>query len=288
MTARMEGIGVASERAAPVLLALALGAAGFLPGAPATAQEASWSGSVEVASGDYYFTERSTSVWVVNGVSASWGGVYVDASLPLLLQNSDAITRAGGLPVPTGGNRAGDGSGRRHDELVVIEAPGSLELSLADPLLGAGLEFTPTNSPLRSVRVGASVKPPLRSAESGIGTGEWDAGAGAGASLELGSVLVMIQGSYWALGDTPDLELRDVFAYGAALGGFLRGDRLGWSVSVTGSTSMIDGVEAPVSIGGDVYLSLASARSLRAGVRSGLTESAADVAASVGWTIPLL
>lgn len=267
---------------------------------PAGAQDVTWSGGVDLTNGDYYFNERTTALWVSNGVTARWGELWLDASLPLLVQNSDAVTRVAGLPVPTGGSRSGDvsrrsagsrsGDGTGSGEMertIEIDEPGSLELDIADPIFGAGVDLTPEGSAVRSIRFGVSAKAPLRDVESGIGTGEWDVGVGGGASIAAGTVLVLIDGTWWSVGDLPDLELKDVFSYSAAVGGLIGDGSVGWTASVTGSTPMIEDVEAPVSVGGDLLFWSDAGSSFRAGLRFGLTESAADVAGSLGWAIPL-
>lgn len=275
---------------------------------PARAQDLTWGGSADLTSGNYYFTETTTSVWISNSLNARVGPFRFDASLPFVLQNSDVVTRVAGLPIPTGGPRhsgdvsgggsgsgtgMGGGTGTMADmvadsaERIQIEQPGSLTLELADPLLGAGVELTTSSTFLTSVRFGVSAKAPLRSVESGIGTGEWDVGVEGGVSFAAGRLSVLLDATWWSLGDLPDLELDDILAYGASVGGPVGDGSLGWSLSLWGATPMIDGIDAPVSAGGDLYVNSISGRALRFGVRFGLTDSAADVGGSVGWTIPI-
>ncbi|HSM07948.1 MAG TPA: hypothetical protein VLA33_02895 [Gemmatimonadota bacterium] len=257
----------------------------------ASAQEIAWAGSLDVTNGDYYFSERTTALWLTNGVVARSGAFWFDASLPVLLQNSDAVTRVGGLSVPTGGSRrgggVGDGMGSDRQRLLEIEDPGSLELDVADPLMGFGVDLPLGGGALRSVRVGVSAKAPMRSVDSGIGTGQWDFGVGAGTSVSAGSLVILLDGTWWMPGDMPDLELNDVLEYGGMVGGWFGDGSLGWSLVVSGSTSMIDDVAGPVSTGGDLLFWSDTGSSLRAGLRFGLTESAADVAVTLGWAVPL-
>lgn len=276
---------------------------------PARAQDVTWAGSADLTSGDYYFTETTTAVWISNGLTVRSGVLRFDASLPFLLENSDVVTRVGGIPVPTGGSRySGDVAGRGGGpggsggnsavgtmggtmsgsmDPIVIEEPGSLTLEVADPMLGAGFDLPMSSSFLTSVRFGVSAKIPARSVESGVGTGEWDVGVGGGVSLAASRLYLMLDGTWWRLGDLPDLELKNVLAYGGALGGPFGDGSLGWAVSLWGATRMIDDVDPPASLGGDLYFNSISGRSLRLGVRFGLTESAPDLGASVGWSIPL-
>lgn len=272
-----------------------LGAAllGAVTASTASAQEIDWAGGLDVTNGDYYFSERTTAVWLTNGLVVRSGVFRFDASLPVLLQNSDGVTRVGGLPVPTGGSRrgegagAGDGMGDRQGT-IEIEEPGSLELDVADPLMGFGVDLPLGSVALRSVRLGVSAKAPVRSVESGIGTGEWDYGVGAGASISAGSLVILLDGTWWMPGDMPDLALNDVLEFGGMVGGWFGDGSLGWSLAVSGSTSMIDDVAGPVSAGGDLLFWSDGGSSLRAGLRFGLTESAADAAVTLGWAVPLM
>lgn len=277
-------------------LALLLGAALIeaVTAPAALAQEITWTGGLDATSGDYYFSERTTSLWLTNGLGVRSGVFRFDVSLPVLLQDSDAVTRVGGFPVPTGGSRRGEVAGRGTGEgmgdgrrTIEIEEPGSLELDVADPLIGLGVDLPLGGAALRSVRLGVSATPPVRSVESGIGTGEWDYGVGAGASISVGALVVLLDGTWWMPGDMPDLELNDVLEFGGMIGGWFGNGSLGWSLAVSGSTSMIDDVAGPVSTGGDLLFGSGRGSSLRAGLRFGLTESAADIAVALGWAVPL-
>jgi hypothetical protein len=278
---------------------------------PARAQDVTWAGSADLTTGDYYFTETATDLWISNALTVRIGLLRFDASLPFRFANSDVVTRVGGIPVPTGGSRhSGDVAGRggsagsggsgeptgagatsspMRDSIdpITIEEPGSLTVQVADPMFGAGFDVPTSSGILTSVRFGVSAKVPARSAESGVGTGEWDVGVGGGVSLAVSRWYVLLDATWWTLGDLPDLELDDALAYGAAVGGAFGNGSLGWALSLWGATRMIDGVDAPTSIGGDLYFNFVSGRSLRLGVRLGLTESAPELGGSVGWSIPL-
>lgn len=306
-----EARGAGQFPAPPGLIGVAVLIAASVAGPSlAGAQAVIWSGGVDVTTGDYYFSERTTAAWLVNEIDVRHGVVWAYANLPLVAQNSDVVTRVAGQPVPTGGKHSGDVAGRGNGDgagpgsagasaipgtanasmagrqTIVVEEPGSFEVQVADPMFGAGVDLAPAGSPFRSVRFGVSAKAPIRDVASGVGTGEWDVGLEAGISLAAGSVLILADGAWWSLGDLPDLELRNMLAYSLALGGLFGDGAVGWSLSVDGSTPMIENVEAPIAVGGDLFFWSARGRSLRAGIRFGLTESAPDLAGSVGWVIP--
>lgn len=87
----------------------------------ARAQEVSYSGSLQVATGKYLFTERTNTASLLNGLTVRAGRFQVSASIPLLYQSTPFVSYTPGGGVPTGGpeqrmvndslQRRGGGSG---------------------------------------------------------------------------------------------------------------------------------------------------------------------------------
>lgn len=274
--------GRAGRRAVLALLLLALGV-------PAAAQEVSYVGSVQAATGDYFFTERTNSVYFVNGLSVTAPRYTVSLSVPVIVQDAPWVSYgvAGALPsggpqqAAVGGQHGGGGPGRRHD-VVVVDTSSHREVGLGDPMLRAGLTLVPTRRGRPSLRLSAGLKPPLADVDRGFGTGAWDVGAGVSASAVVGRRLLFVDLMAWSLGDMEDLELRDALYYSVGIGQPLRGGRAGILATFAGATRIIDGTDPPLSAG----LGL-SYDALSAGVTVGLTDSSPDVAVTLGWRVPL-
>jgi len=90
------------------IAALLLGAAITLaaPG-PASAQQVSYSGSLQYATGDYLFTERTNSVYLFSSLAVEAGRVTISGSLPLIYQSTPWISYATSGGIPTGGPQQG-------------------------------------------------------------------------------------------------------------------------------------------------------------------------------------
>lgn len=279
---------------------------------PAEAQELSYAGSMQFSTGSYIFTEPTRTLSLQNGINATFGGLRLSAAIPAILQNSGAITIVGGTVLPTGGedhgavgSRQGGQSvpmspgGPRHSLLPgpdlyvqqtatdsVVAEPGSYTLSAGDPLLSGGLALYQGRTWLRSLELSVHAKAPLNSLHSGIGTGRWDFGAGTNVAAALGSVLAVLDLSYWWYGDLAELELRDGLSWGASLG--LPVSR---SVSLTamafGSNRVIQTAEPAraVSVGLIYRLSPRASLSVSGGV--GLSETSPDASLSLGWLLTL-
>lgn len=297
------------------------GAAALLHGAalagPAVAQEVEYTGGLQTASGEYLFTERTTSFALLNGVTLGIGALRFSATLPVYYQNSTALTYVGGTPVPTGGPDAlavrqrepgqrvpmgpgggrGSGPGRMlapgtlalegDTALALVASPGDYRVEMGDPMLQAGMELGQGFGILRSVHVHALAKVPIASAESGVGTGEWDYGAGLSVGLGGLRSFLLADASYWVVGDMPDLPLRNTLSYAVSAGRLLGSGR--WSVfgSVMGATAMIADADAPLSLGLGLGYSSGANQGFTLGVSSGLTESAPDLTSYVGWRVGL-
>lgn len=286
-----------------ILAAIQIGAVTAAP-----AQDLAYTGSLQFASGSYIFTEPTRTLSMYNGITWSTGRVRLTGSIPVILHNSGAVTLVGGAYVPTGGTGHGAvgersqgqkirmGPGGSNRSMVggfasleteeapdsPVEAPGSYDVALGDPLLSAGLELFSGFSRVRSLEITASAKPPFNDLESGVGTGEWDVGAGVATVLGIGRVLAFVDAMYWRYGDLPELELRDGVSWAGGLAVPLT-RALSATMFAAGTNRIIATADPAltVSLGFSYRVSDSVSGSVSAG--GGLSETAADVIASVGW-----
>lgn len=112
-----------------MLLELATGAG------VAKAQQVTYSGSMQYATGSYIFTERTGSLYIMNGLSISGDRGSVSFTVPYVIQNSPWISYTHGGGIPTGGSRHGQ-VGR--DENGTI----SIGLSESTPDISAGIGWS--------------------------------------------------------------------------------------------------------------------------------------------------
>ena len=298
-----------------VIAAVALGAAALAR--QSNAQRVEYSGSFQSATGRYLFTERTTSLSLFNGLSLDLGRLRLTAMVPVLYQNSTAVTFIAGSPVPTGGpdadvvrqrqgsTRVPMGSGGKgrtsirgvmgmtaaslnEADAEVVAEPGEFEMNLGDPLVQAELDLYRGAGVVRAFTVSAVAKAPVADVASGIGTGEWDFGAGAMFALGGNRTFLLANAAYWLLGDMPELPLENTLSYGASVGRAL-GATGRWSVSgsVMGSTAVVETSDAPLSAGVGVGYLRDGGDGINVGVMFGLSESSPDVSTYVGWRVPL-
>jgi hypothetical protein len=251
------------------------------------AQQLAYTGSLGFTTGEYIFTERTSTIAFRNGFGASFDRFRASLSLPVFLQDSPWIASSGAGGVPTGGNEGADVGGRRQGQKVDLPDTLDLEPGLGDPILNGSLELFSEGGTWPSLRLEGDVKLPLADSEGGFGTGEWDYGVGISLSKRFRRTFVFIDIEYWVLGDLPELELRDGLHYGASIGHLFPGGRISGLLSVSWAARIIETADPPVYAGLGLSYLWDSGIALTLGSTLGLTESSADVQASLGWSLPL-
>lgn len=220
----------------------------------ATAGNFAYSGSLQYATGHYALEERTTSLYLFNGLR--WGARRwaAQVNVPFVLQSP-----SGAVPMMDATVGVGDAFLRLEGDLVRLRG----------------------SRP--SVRLAAEVKAPLSRTHPSFGTGEWDVGGGVSLAERVGGNFVFLDATYWMFGDPPGIDLRDALAYGLSFGRPM--GRLGVLASVTGYSRLLTGVDPPVQAG--LFLSwwMRSQRSLSVGAVFGLTDAAPDGGVSLGWRV---
>ncbi len=272
----------------------------------ARAQTLDYEGGMSVSSGNYIFTERTTSWAFTNGLALGAGPFTLRMSLPLYSQNTTLVAGTGSGPVPTGGSASGivadsaaargqhqGGMGQDATSPSMLFTRGTVdvpttaatgyEFSVGDPLASVSVAVL-AGSPV-SLTLGAGVKVPV-SDTSSFGTGEWDYGGSVSLAYRMSYASSLgLDLGYWHLGDLPTLELDDP-VMGSLSFAYLAPSGWGGLVSVSGSTSAISEFTGPVSAGATLTrVTTRGTLGLYAGI--GLTESAPDVTLGLLWRVGL-
>lgn len=286
-----------------------------LGGVPADAQRLEYSGALQGASGDYIFTERTTSFSLSNGIALTARRLRLALTLPLLYQNSTAVTYVGGVPVGTGGPDGGVVRERQQGSTVpmgprhgpggagssgvagpslqevpgpqVVAAPGDFQFDVGDPLIEAGVEVYRGLGIVQAVTVHGFAKAPLADAASGVGTGAWDYAGGVTMGLGGARNHLVADATWWIVGDMPDLPLENSFAWTVSAGRSFAAGRWTVMASMAGATSVVSNADDPLSVGIGIGHAPRSTRGLGASISFGLSESSPDFTTYVGWRFAL-
>lgn len=252
---------------------------------PSPAQELRYSGSVGYSTGDYTLQEPTTSIAILNGLAVAATRWSVSVNLPVVIQNTGAVSYVGGTQIPTGPSRADMGGrpGMNPLDPSGTRETGTYQTVVGDPMARA--TFTPYQGfgTLRFIDLQAMAKAPVADTASGVGTGQWDVGAGISAGIGLGQTYLFGDVAVWSPGDLPALELKEYASVSVGIGQSLGDD---WSALASGvySTPVIDGISPPVSIGGGLSYRIGTSGGINIGASFGLTDSSPDLSVFLGWS----
>lgn len=266
------------------------------------AQTVSWSGSGQFTTGSYFFEETTKSFYFVNGLRYTNDRLSLGANVPLIIQNSPWISYTAQGNIPTGGtqqgtvgqkagNRQQNNSGMimgmgKHGKIQLPDTTSYNQMGVGDPWVNASYSLLQPWS-RTSIQLTASVKFPIASPAKGFGTGGWDSGGGFSISQRIREFFLLGDVSYWTFGDMEELELKDVVSYGFGVGH--KSAYTNWilSGSFRGSTTLIEDIDPPMSINLGAGYTYPDSRSIHVLFLIGLTESAPDFSAGIGWNLLL-
>lgn len=255
-----------------------------------SARQLTWTGSVQVASGDYTFGQRTTNVYVATGVTLAAPRFRASLSVPFVAQSNAWVQSVGGGVVPSGGMH-GDVSESGEYQSGMMGAPksgrGHGVMGLGDPIARLDFDLTGSHSRAATLRAVLATKIPVAGLGSGIGTGELDVGVGLAVAGVANGTFLFADATYWQLGDPPTVSLRDIVSYGVGVGHSLANGRVGVLGSLIGATSVAAGIPASLQAGGSVNYRTAGGRDILVTVLTGLSRSAPDVSLGVGWRVPV-
>ena len=258
-----------------------------------------YSGTLAYSQGSYFFDEATGSFFLSNRLSARWERLDLSASLPFILQQEGTVTWAAGTPIPTGGSQHGVVAGRtsgstvgarrgRRDGTVsdsVLVVDSDYSASVGDPLFGLGVEVYSGFGLVRSFRLDGRVKAPVTELGEGSGTGEWDYAGGASLTAAMGPALVFLDGTYWWIGDLPELELLNSLSYGLGVAVPWPDRHVSFLVGVSGSSKTVPSADVPLSVDGSVGVGVGDEGFFSAGLSLGLTESSPDFTIQAGYSL---
>ncbi|MGK7369604.1 MAG: hypothetical protein ACNS64_05270 [Candidatus Halalkalibacterium sp. M3_1C_030] len=260
------------------------------------AQSLSYNGSAQYATGNYFFTERTGSFYLNNGISVSERGITLSINVPYIIQSSPWISYSSHGLLATGGpgsgtlgsgGRGGMGKGHRIDpgEADTINYS---EASFGDPNISASIRLFTSQSRRTSLQGNLDIKFPLADPSNGFGTGAWDFGSGLSLGQRLGShYILLISGTYWQLGDMEELEFNNTLSYSSGFGRVFAGSKWMLSANIYGYTRILDEVDPPLSSGLTGSVSITEKVQISANLIIGLSESVSDFSTGFGWTVQL-
>ena len=247
-------------------------AAACAAGLAVRASAADWkfSTSVNYDTGEYGTSERTDSVYIPLTLKRYYSSGDVSVTVPYLRQSSTGkILRVGGNPVRIRGNAATLPAGSSESGLgdivtcgrytVLEEGPRSFDLSLAGKL-----------------------KLPTASAHKGLGTGEFDEGAGLEfAKKAAPGWTLLADGYYTIIGEPSGVSFRNQLSYDIGFYRPLEGN-IGLTVLYETSSPIVSGNPRPRHLSGTLDYKSPDGNNYFCGLLLGLSDGSPDIGLSAG------
>ncbi len=247
-----------------------------------------YSGALQFATGDYIFTDRTNSIYLMNGLFLSVGPAHLSVSVPVIYQNTSLVSNSGPGMIPSGGEGSDGVRQHRHGGQIHVTATNDFrEVEVGDPLARADLEVLEGGNRSPSISVAALAKPPVASVQRGFGTGKWDYGAGLSVAHVIHRYVASASMIYWVMGDPAGVDFENPIAYSIAIGRPLANSKFSALLSLSGYTQIVENTDPFRQLGILLTYWLTTRRNLNGSIIFGLTESTPDVGLSIGWGITL-
>lgn len=262
----------------------------------ANAQQVSYTGSAQYATGNYFFTERTGSFYLNNGLSVSGKNVTININAPYIVQSSPWISYSPAGPLPTGGpnhqfvDTRGRGSGRGGGRIDPGNADtvSYTEGSFGDPTLSGSYKLLSSPTGKTVLNSNYSVKFPLADPNGGFGTGAWDFGAGLSVAQRIGNNNIWLADvMYWRLGDMDELDFINPVSFSTGFGHSFANGTFMLSASLFGYSKILEDTDPPLSSGLGANYRVSPKLQLNANLLVGLTESVSDLSTGFGWRFAL-
>lgn len=284
------------------------------------AQQVSYHGSVQYATGSYFFEESTSSFSTSNGFSLVGDKFSVSFSVPFIVQNSPWISYSAAGQIPTGGPQHGgliDSTGHRpgtggkngkgsknqygnsgmnamipvaaaeEDPILLPDTTSYTESSFGDPNIYASLKLYSSGSGSTNIQLNSGFKIPFADPGNGFGTGEWDYGVGTSLSQRFGNFFLYASAMKWWLGNLPDLVLKDPLTYSVGLTRTFGQGKWYINSTFSGYSEIIKDYDPPMNLSFGAGLFATKRISLNGTFSLGLSESSADQVFGIGWSVKL-
>jgi Putative MetA-pathway of phenol degradation len=260
------------------------GTEGRLYGPEEEGPRASWQvgGAAFFTTGKYGTDSRTDTLYIPASMRRLFDNGDLTLVIPYLTVTSNCgVTVVSGQPLHTGGlcPSTPSGSGTFPSR---VTASGFGDVLL----IGRYYLYTEVEPGIMpSIMLKGRVKAPTADRDRGLGTGEWDEGAGLGLTKLISNRFIALADvGYTIIGKPPGVDLRNQWSYDAGLGYYFLPSLLG-SVNYEEARAIVSGFQNPRDIFASLSWRVAQNFRLNAGFEKGLTSGAPEYGFTVGARI---
>lgn len=285
-----------SSRKGNILYFLILFCFVFLGSNSVVHSQSGWSvgASFQAAQGNYIFDTNTNNYYLYSNLRYQSGRWNFSASLPLVAQNNDQITRTGGMLLPTGQMHGdeinttsfhGGGMMGRYDHDMMAGSPvhlNALIWGLGDVYLWNSYQLLFENGDRPALILNGQIKVPTASVEKNYGTGEFDFGFSFTFRKTVSQFLALFDLGYLILGDPEGINYIDPITFGGGLGKTFDRGKYSILLYYQGYSKIFEEFEAPAQASLGLNYRLNQSIALSVVGTKGLSNTSPDFSFSSG------
>lgn len=251
----------------------------------AKAGDWSYSGSVQYAYGNYIYTAKTQSYYVLSHLRYRTARYRLSLGLPVIAQNSSLVAFGGSGMMPRRGVVANDDMGRNHEGgMSVISGSNARQFDFGFGDLFLNAEYTMLNEIglMPAITLTGQLKMPTGNTAMGISTGAWDYGAGLSFRKSESHRYAVVDVGYYRIGDTPTTNYQNALSFGAGYGHRFENSKYGFLLYLSGYSKILQDYQAPSQFSFIANYQMNSGVALNGGFNYGLSNTVPDFAVFAG------
>ncbi len=216
--------------------------------------------NLQLAGGNFIYNTFDNVVSLYGGVSYQNDVFGISFSIPVVGNKNNSISQAGGMMLPIGNSKNGNGAmqggnpggggmmGGGSSSTMSSSTTGNMNWGLGDLYLFSNYTILSQSDFFSDVILNAQIKFPTASTNMNIGTGQFDYGASLTLRKSFDTYVAIVDLGYLNLGDPSGITYENPFTYSFGLGKFFNDGEYSLLLYYSAYTEVVKGYEPPRQI----------------------------------------
>jgi hypothetical protein len=187
--------------------------------------------NLQLAGGNFIYNTNSNIISLYGGLRYQTDNFGVSFSIPVVGNNNNSISQAGGMMIPIGNSNNGSGNmtsssngngmmGGNTNSMMGSGSSSGMNVGLGDLFLLSNYQLFSENDFFSDVILNVQIKIPTASTHMGIGTGQFDYGTSLTFRKSFDTYVAIVDLGYLNLGDPSGFTYENPFTYSFGIGKF--------------------------------------------------------------------
>ncbi len=251
-----------------------------------------WSGiaAIQYTTGNYIFENNTSTYYFYGGFRYKTHRWNISAILPIIGQNTNLVSRAGGMFLPTGeshGTVETSEGGHHRGMMADGFSMHHFDLTLGDLYLYGEIQLLPARAVLPSVHLNTQIKIPTASRAKNYGTGEFDYGAGLALRQGISNYGLFFNAGYLVIGNPAGFTYQNPITLGFGVGRFFKRRDVSVLVYFQNYSKILTEYQPARQIAAGIFYKLNPRLLLSTSASAGMSEISPDFSISTGFELTL-